>query len=212
MIPEDLAAFTRDVGTEDDMHIVTVPYAGLTVAAVMSRIAAAPREVFDPRVDIDALRRQTLPGSASYPRWISTNPDDTPDQHVAVVLTLWLRGSEELLGPIGGGRGDRPITADRWARAAATMRARVAPFSPPATWLIDAERREEAARWLLLGLGVLPDGESRETARARLDALDSLRHGEAGAAARAEYEHRLEVARALRAQAAREAAQRYSAE
>jgi hypothetical protein len=72
----------------------------------------------------------------------------------------------------------------------------------------DPDRRMELARWVLAGLGLVPEGESEAEAADRLAALDSVSRARVLAETRAAARRAEEIRAALRAEAAAEAAAR----
>ena len=76
---------------------------------------------------------------------------------------------------------------------------------PAEQFVTDAERREELARFLLRGYGVLPSGESLEEAENRFAALSSVKRDEVVRAAKAAEKRARKIREEM---AARERAQR----
>lgn len=210
---QQLTSWLNAFGAEAQAWGGAVP-GSTSVDSVMSTIARAPREVFDPRVSLPALARQVCPSDVDYEaveQQYAGGPLADPQQRAGAAVVLWMAGDAERSGGVrpaaSGWSGDR-----LWLRAALTLAVRVAPYAPPREWVTDAARREEAARWILLSWGSIPADELPQHARARLEALDSLRHSTAASAAKEAYEHRLRVATELAELRAREAAQRYTHE
>lgn len=184
---------------------------GPTVAEVSGRLSAAPRELLDDGVDLRALAGDVLGAWPSGPvaRGLDRVLDDAQGwtaSRQGVAVGLWVYASEDLLGPFG-----TPLLRAAPDRLLAALGLRLAAVVEPYRWLVEADRREEAARAVLLWSGQHPD-EDYPTARSRWSALDSLRRDHALRAALGDYLHRQEVARLLREQRAREAAARYAPE
>lgn len=216
---EALNRWVRSGGDEQKLWAARLRQ-GPALAEITARISATPAEFLDPAVDIRALLDQLVCYPGGGPRAASRNrPPDAPslddlgdDVRGGAAVAAWLLGSQLTLGPYSVDIGvPQPFTLGV-DLAAEMLGLRVAPVAPPRTWFTDDERREEAARWFLLCLGFVPAEEDRDAARAALDMRDSLRRDRAFAAAREAYEHRAAVVSAMRAKAAREAAQRYGHE
>jgi len=183
---------------------------GPTVAEVAGRLSATPREFLDDAVDLRALAGDVLgDGLRGRLRWIDPVLRDAQGWSASrrgVAVGLWVYASEEVLGPFS-----RPLLRGAPERLLAALGLRLAAVVDPYRWLVEADRREEAARAVLLWSGQHPD-EDYPTARSRWSALDSLRRDQALRAALGDYLHRQEVGRRLREQRAREAAARYAPE
>jgi hypothetical protein len=175
---------------------------GPALDAVAARLSSVPRAFLDERVSIAALAGDVL-GQALAATEHST------DARVrrGAAIGLWLLASEESVEPFAP-----PLAAGTGGLAVDALALRLASVVDPLDWLSDDERREEAARTFLLWSGYLPAGEDRATARALLDARDSLRRDAALAEAYAAHQHREEIARRLAEARAKEAAARYSSE
>jgi hypothetical protein len=114
-----------------------------------------------------------------------------------VLLTCWLATGSggdplRLHGLLSGGLGE------------------LAALVPAERFATDPDRREELARVLLRGLGVVPLGESAAQAADRLDTVDSVRRHRLLADATAAEERAEAIRRAMAEKKAREAAARYS--
>ncbi|GGU10587.1 phosphohydrolase [Nocardioides albus] len=182
---------------------------GPTVDEVMARISTTPSWFLDDSVDVVALAGDVLDESGgpvvAAARKAAATAKVAARQGVAVVL--WLVSSQELAGRLS-----TDLRLDRLDRALLAMSLRLAAVVEPQRWVEEAERREEAARTLLLWCGQCPGGESEQNARAILSRLDSAARGEALERARRDREHRSEIRRRLEQARAREAATRYSPE
>ena len=183
---------------------------GPTVAEVAGRLSATPREFLDDAVDLRALAGDVLGDVVrGRTRWLDPVLADAQGWSAGrqgVAVGLWVYASEDVLGPFG-----RPLLRTVPERLLAALGLRLAAVVEPYRWLVEADRREEAVRAILLWSGQHPD-EDYPTARSRWSALDSLRRDQALRAALGDYQHRQEVARRLREQRAREAAARYAPE
>ncbi|WP_431803028.1 phosphohydrolase [Microbacterium sp. bgisy203] len=184
-----------------------VLHAGPAVDAVAARLASVPRAFLDEGVSLVALASDAGLAGLLAVRFAA-------DERVrrGAAIGIWLHASEELVEPFSP-----PLTRDGTPspvdlRGVDALALRLAPVVDPLDWLSDDERRAEASRLFLLWSGLLPAGEDAQTARAQWDERDSLRRNAALAEAFAEQRHRAEVARALAAARAREAAARYSSE
>lgn len=187
---------------------------GPPVAQLAARLSAVPRSFLDESVDLLALGGDVLgepehgwldPAVSAAVTLIQTEgvPESTP----GAALGLWIYASVDLLGPL-----QPALRTDAAERVLAGLALRLAPVVPPYDWLVQAERREEAARGLLLWSGQRPAGEDVTVAQARWEGLDSLRRDAALRATLTDYVHRQDVLRRLQADRAREAAARYTTE
>ena len=114
-----------------------------------------------------------------------------------VLLTCWLAAATD--GPSG-----------RLYDLLTTGLSELAELVPTERFATDPDRREELARVLLRGLGVVPAGETVEQAADRLDTVDSVRRHRLLADSRAAEERAELIRKALADKRAREAAARYS--
>ncbi|NIJ04894.1 phosphohydrolase [Frigoribacterium faeni] len=199
---------------EQDLWGRLVP--GPSVDDVARRLSAVPRSFLEPGLSLRSLVGDVLDDLAPDPLGQLAGParraadvageidesgHDAARRGAAVALWTW--ASQDELGPA------EPRLLTRSAdRVLAALAWRLAPVVDPRVWLADAERRDEAARSLLFWGGQLPAGEDAATARALLEARDSLRRDQSLSQALAEQQHRLEVMRRLREARAREAAAR----
>lgn len=185
---------------------------GPSVAEVAERLSSIPRPFLAHDVDLLALAGDVWPDLVpadgdvvALLRRITALED--PGVTAGAAALLWLSASVEVVGPFSAAwRGQRRPAA---LAAAALRLGRVV---PSARWLSEAERREEAARVLLLWTGHLPAGEDAATARALFEMVDTVRRDAALARAHADHAHRQQVLRALEEKRAREAAARYQPE
>lgn len=184
---------------------------GPTVAEVATRLTAAPRAFLAEVVDLPALGGDVLAAN-------DTRITDGVDRVLRVAqgwvasrqgaaLGLWLYASEDRLGPLS-----RPLRRETPDRLLAALGLRLAAIVDPYRWLVEADRREEAARVAILWSDQRPSDEDAATAYGRWVALDSLRRDRALQATLTDYRHRQEVMRRLQEQRAREAAARYTPE
>ena len=193
---------------EDEDEAWRSPQPGASIDAVATRLSSVPREYLDARVSLAALGGDT--GAVFQrpdPQQVLAQAQDFDASRRGAAIALWLWASEDLIAPL-----DHSLVTAYVARTIAAMAFRLAPIVDPQQWLSDPERREEAARLFLLWCGYLPQGEDAATAKAMWQRHDSLRQSEAMRAMLADHQHRVEVTAALRAQAAREAAARYTHE
>jgi hypothetical protein len=197
-----LQAWAERASTEDEAWAHTVP--GPALDAVTARLASVPRDFLDERVSLPALFGDILPAVAA-PACLAFADDARV--RTAAAIALWLMAADDLVEPL-----DPPLNTARAGVAVDALALRVASVVDPAAWLVDDERRVEAARTFLLWDGLRPTGEDTATARALLDACDSLARDRAMAAAYEGHRHRAEIARRLQEARQREAAARYSAE
>jgi hypothetical protein len=183
--------------------------AGPSVEEVGERLSSAPRPFLDERTDVLALSGDVFSATTGpvLNAAFKIQSAGTPQCRAAATLALWVFASQELVGPLSV-----PLRTDRADRALLTLAFRLAPVVAPDQWLLDAERREEAARTLLLWSGHLPKGEDVPTARAQLELRDSVAKASALRDALADHEHRMAIARRLADARAREAAARYNSE
>ncbi|WP_245981416.1 phosphohydrolase [Frondihabitans australicus] len=199
---------------------------GPAVDDISARISSVPKVFLDDAVDLVALagdvfddlyRLSTAGGPPAERRsgvgaqLVETLADiassGVPSARQAAAIGLWVYASTDEIGPI------TPPLSPFWApRVIAALAWRLSSVVPPSEWVSDAERRDEAARVVLLWSGCLPAGEDLETARSLFAMRDSLQRNQAMAAALAEQRHRLEVKRKLEEARAREAAARPSME
>jgi hypothetical protein len=156
--------------------------AGPPLAEVTDRLGGLPRDFLDDRVSLPALEVRAL--------------DDYPEARGGAAVGLWLVAGQPLSG----------------LTAVAALGLRLAPVVPPARWLAEPDRREEAARLFLLWCGYHPAGETPAAAQTFAVRLDSLSRDRELAVAAAEHLHRMEVQRRLRERRAQEAAARYTHE
>lgn len=197
---ELLAAWADSIGDEEVAWATARP--GPPLSAVASRLSALPQVYLDERVSLEALAGDVLgvvPHCAAF-------ADDERVRRAAAV-GLWLCASEELVEPFAPSL----VQSDR-ARGVDALGLRVAVIVDVRQMLTVAERRDEAVRFFLFGLGLLPAGEDARTARSLLGAADSLARDAALAAAYSEHRHRAQLRRKLEEARAREAAARYSHE
>lgn len=197
---ELLAAWTTRSGGEPEAWARTRP--GPSLDAVAARISGVPQEFLDERVSLRALAGDVLGAQI-----VATDFDHDPRVRQGAAIGLWVLASESIIEPLA------PALSGGWAALAVDALAlRVAPISPPSAWTSDDERREEAARTLLLWCGFLPAGEDAATASSLLAACDSLARDRALAEAYEGHRHRADIARKLDQARRREAAARYSSE
>lgn len=197
---ELLRAWAALAPTEDAAWAAATP--GPSLDEVGARLSSVPRPFLENGVSVAALAGDIV---GRVPAAV-THADD-PRVRLAAAIGLWVLASEELVAPFAPA-----LSTGAGLRAVDALALRLAAVTDPLDWLSDAERREEAARTFLLWAGFLPAGEDVGTARALLDARDSLRRSAALAEAYAAHRHREEIARRLAEARAREAAARYSSE
>jgi hypothetical protein len=193
---------------EDEELIWTGLTPGPSIDALSSRLSTLPGVFFDEQADLPAIAADLqLFGVDSLEADVFTQPALAVAGRRAAGAALWLWGSEDVIEPFS------PALARTHAdRAIAALAWRLAPVVDPTEWLVDAKRREEAARLFLLWNGQLPAGEDAGQARAIWDRLDSLTRNAALSAALADHRHRMDVLAKLQAQEAAEAAARYTHE
>lgn len=179
---------------------------GPTLAEVMAQLSATPREFLDDAVDLTALAGDVLGARARRTDAVVRAAQPWGPSRQGIAVGLWVYASEDVLGPFGV-----PLLRPTPERLLAALGLRLAAVVDPYRWLVEADRREEAARAILLWSGQHPD-EDYPTARSRWSALDSLRRDQALRATLADYLHRQEVLRRLRDERAREAAARVAPE
>jgi hypothetical protein len=205
---------------EDETAVWQSLEPGPSVDAVSTRLSSVPGDFLLPDVDLIALAGDVLGQEAldtrapttgsvatSSLREVLEQANGADESRPAAAIALWVWASEDVVAAFRP-----PLPRAAAARAIAALAFRLAPAVPVNDWLVDAERREEAARLLLLWAGALPSGEDVDTARARWERLDSLAHDSAMRAMLEEQRHRLEVQRVLREKRAAEAAARYTHE
>lgn len=179
---------------------------GPSVAAVASRLGSVPGDFLDERVSLPALGGDVIEAEGATADVLAEAGERDAARRGAAI-GVWLWASERVVEPFAPALGTQHA-----ARALAALAFRLAPVVPPEQWLVDADRRDEAARLFLLWNGTLPAGEDVPTARARWERLDSLTRNAAIRAALDEQQHRLEVQRRLAEKRAAEAAARYTRE
>lgn len=193
---------------EDEEAVWSTLAPGPSVDEISTRLSTIPRDFFDERASLAAAAGDLF--GDEHPRGLRellslAQKDEVTRRGAAVALWVW--ASIELVAPFGV-----PLSTVWAARAAGALAYRLAPVVDPAIWLVDAERREEAARLLLLWSGHLPAGEDVATAKSMWERNDSLRRNAALQAMLVDHQHRVEVTAALRAKQAAEAAARYTHE
>ncbi len=196
-----LAAWTRLGVRDTDLWARTVP--GPRLADVEARLSAVPAPfVADEAAPLAIVRDCGIGGTFAAEALLG-------DARAAkgAAIAAWLIGSEDLYGPL-----DPPLAAGAAPLLVDALSLRLAPTADPLTWIGDAQRREEAARWSLLALGYRPAGEGIHDASSLLSSLDSLRRDAALAAVLEEQTHRQAVAAKLAEARAREATARYTRE
>jgi len=194
-----LTAWLAVATSEDEAWAAARP--GPPLAEVAARLATVPRPFLDDAVSISALAGDVVGSPLAAIPFV-----DDPRVRTGAAIGLWLRASEDLIGPF--------TPSARWAhpRGVDALALRLAPVVDPQDWLADDERREEATRTYLLWSGFLPAGEDAATARSLFDARDSLSRDAALTDAFAVQRHRADLARRLAEARAQEAAARYSSE
>ncbi|AMM21135.1 hypothetical protein AX769_14555 [Frondihabitans sp. PAMC 28766] len=207
---------------DDETQAWATARPGPTADEIASRISSVPKSFVEEGVDLVALGGDVLdqiflgetagPPAHGLPSdvvdvltAISTGSSDAARS--AAAITLWVYASDDEFGPT-----TPPITQFWAPRVIAALAWRLSSAVDPSEWVSDAERRDEAARTLLLWSGFLPGGEDIDTARSLFAMRDSLQRNQAMAAALAQQQHRLDVTRQLTEARAREAAARYSSE
>lgn len=176
---------------------------GPSLVELLARLRAVPNALAGPALALEALVGDTLdvvtppadPWSQPAPDWPA--PTAAPARH-GVVIGCWLASTPGLRAHLPAPAGPRVL------RALQAL-GKLALDVPPAGWLSgDPEREEEAVRAFLRGLGVLPDGETKEVAEDRWAAVSTVARRQAlRDAARAQA-----LAKKLADDAAREAAAR----
>ncbi len=174
---------------------------GPPLQAIEERLTSVPTQFLDERVDIVALYSDVV-GAA--PTWLAVAAQH-PDARLAVAIGCWLAASTELVGPFRP-----PLPAKLIPLWISALAFRLASVSPPRQWLTVADRREEAARTILLWNMLLPAGEDLTTARSLFDARDSLARNRLLTTVAEEYRHRMRLVRELEKKRAAEAAARYT--
>lgn len=114
-----------------------------------------------------------------------------------VLLTCWL----------AAGTGGSPERLHELLRSGL---GELAGLVPAGRFADDPDRREELARVLLRGLGIVPLGETAAQAADRLDTVDSVRRHRLLSDAKAAEERAEAIRKAMAEKRAREAAARYS--
>lgn len=197
----DVEAAWAEVARHDDRVL------GPSVNELTARLSTVPGWFLTDPISITALAGDVLGDNTSQRMTIQTARSiDTigaADARTMAGLALWLWASEDVVGPY-----HRPLRRDRCAPALAAFGFRLASAVAPLDVISIAERREEAARTLLLWSGQRPADESPDDARSLLDARDSLARNAQLAQALADHEHRMTVAAELAAARAREAVAR----
>lgn len=184
---------------------------GPTVIEVAARLTAAPRAFLAEPVDLPALAGDVLAlgpaGTGEALDRVLRAAQGWAASRQGVALGLWIYASEDRLGPLS-----QPLLRTTPDRMLAALGFRLAAVVDPYRWLVEADRRQEAARSVILWSGQRPGAEDPATAYGRWVALDSLRRDQALQATLTDYQHRQEVMRRLQEQRAREAAARYTPE
>ncbi|MFC5287892.1 hypothetical protein ACFPM7_12590 [Actinokineospora guangxiensis] len=174
----------------------------ISVPALTRRLADTPPDFLaDPAtLSPAAIVSDTLTALGGPPLTDGSATEFTgadPNWTRLVLLTCWLAtGSDgdpvRLHGLLSDGLGE------------------LAALVPAERFATDPDRREELARVLLRGLGVVPHGESAAQAADRLDTVDSVRRHRLLADAKAAEERAEAIRQAMAEKKAREAAARYS--
>jgi hypothetical protein len=211
--PADTASATGPLDawlarSEDEESIWRDLVPGPPIDALSSRLSTMPGAFFDEVTDVVALAGD-LELAAADPTIadILAQAATSLSGRRAAAAALWLWASEDVVESF-----EPTLRRDHAGRALAALVWRLAPVIDPTDWLIDAQRREETVRLFLLWSGQLPAGEDVPTARALWDRIDSLKRNSALQTALADHQHRLAVLAQLQANAAAEAAARYTHE
>lgn len=180
---------------------------GPPLAALTRRLAGIPTEFFAaatvvPAVLADAifLAHTAVLSSSDLQAvhgWCATDQG-----RAAVAVTAWLITEPELVACArdAGSAG---------ALALGHTLVELAADVVPGRWLLDAERREEAVRTALAAVGLLPAGESATEATDRLWAVSTVARRAALRDAAAAEQRARDIAAALAAERAKEAAAQY---
>lgn len=126
----------------------------------------------------------------------------TDQGRAATAVTAWLITEPELAAIA---RSYGPVGALAVAHALVELAADVS----PTRWLVDADRREEAVRTALAAIGLCPAGESATEATDRLWSVSTVARRTAMRNAAAAEQRARDIAAALAAQRAKEAAAQY---
>ena len=193
---------------------------GPPLAALVHRLALAPPDLFEPSVSVSALIADvavSLDGTVLDRRVLRaldedlTGPADQASHRAPLVgLVCWL-----VLDPaLHGAPGVRAAASDGLAgwflRIVEGVQRVLAGQRPDREWVQDEVAREELARAVCRLGGVLPAGERAETADDRWLAVSSAYQRKVAQSMAEEVARAEELARALAAQRAKEAAAQYA--
>lgn len=186
---------------------------GPAIDVLTRRLAECPADLVasgdaEPEVVVAAAVNDVLVGLGSDPlsaAEAAAVARITDAAHRRLVLVgAWL-----LAEPSLAAAGVSALAALRWLTREL---ARLAPVLSAARCVSDPDRREELARSCLGALELVPAGETEAAADQRLQALDSVQRSSVVAAVREKAKRARELAEAMAAQAARQAAARSGGE
>jgi len=195
---------------------------GPPLAALVHRLALAPPDLFEPSVSVSALVADvavSLDGTVLDRRVLRaldedlTGPADQASHRAPLVgLVCWLVLDPAVHGAPGvaaaaAGAGGR---SGWFLRIVDGVQRVLAGQRPDREWVQDEVAREELARAVCRLGGVLPAGERAETADDRWLAVSSAYQRKVAQSMAVEVARAEELARALAAQRAKEAAAQYA--
>jgi hypothetical protein len=122
----------------------------------------------------------------------------------AVHIACWFFSAEEF-------KGKKPI-ANKMSLFLFQDLPEVSAFVPYCQWLEDEDRTEEFVRLALKRCMLIPDGETKEEALERLDALDTIKRNKVLQKSNKAFERIIEIRRKMEEAKAREAANVYGRE
>lgn len=168
---------------------------------------AAPMGSSDVGIHVDAVVFDTLlllGGSPSLKALRSFRAGDDRNAVLRITLvTSWLLSHPWFL---------KQGLADLAVNVLVSLPPEIAPLVKPERLVTDPDRREELARLVLRGLGVVPKGETQSHAADRLKSISCVERKRLLDETRAQVEHAQRLRKAMAERQAREAAARYTGE
>lgn len=122
----------------------------------------------------------------------------------SVHIACWLFSFEMFKG--------KRILTDKFSLFLFQDLSEVSAFVPYRQWLEDEDRTEELVRIALKRCKLIPDGETKEEANERLDALDTIKRNQVLKKSNKAFERIIEIRRKMEEAKAREAANVYGRE
>ena len=192
---------------------------GPPLAALVHRLTLAPPDLFEPSVSPSALVADaavTLDGTVLARQVLRaldtdlTGPGGTSSRRALVGLTCWLVLDPAVHGAPGVGAAAAGSLSGWFLRVVEGVQRVLAGQRPDRDWVQSDDAREELARAVCRLGGVLPAGETAATADDRWLAVSSAYQRKVAQSMAVEVARAEELARALAAQKAKEAAAQYA--